>query len=105
MFLLILIMLSCGMGKREARESVQNGNFKVEFLFEQDGCKMYRFYDGRTIYWANCAGKVSYDEDSGYGKARTTDHVEAIITNSHDTKRATRNAKNHNTDQESRGAR
>ena len=26
---------------QDAKESVQNGNFTVEFLFEQNGCKMY----------------------------------------------------------------
>ncbi len=41
-----------------AQESVQNGNFTVEYLFEQNGCKMYRFKDGgRYVYWSDCQGK------------------------------------------------
>ena len=29
---------------------VQHGDFCVEYLFEQDGYKMYRFQDGNTSY-------------------------------------------------------
>lgn len=62
--------------------SVQNGNYKVEFLFEQNGCKMYRFQDGtRYIYWTDCQGKVSYDYNRSTGKSTTTEHGETITSN------------------------
>lgn len=34
--------------------STNNNNFHVEFLFENDGCKLYRFYDRRYVYYTNC---------------------------------------------------
>lgn len=44
-------------------QTTNNGSkYKSEFLFEQDGCKMYRFTDeiGRVVYWSNCKGKTEY---------------------------------------------
>ncbi len=75
-FLVLLAMVSC---KREPLETTQKGEFKVEFLFEKDGCKMYRFYDGRDVYWANCAGKVNADYSTRSGKIHT-EHKEETIT-------------------------
>lgn len=64
-----------------AKESVQNENFTVEFLFEQNGCKMYRFRDGgRYIYWSDCQGRVQTDYSSQSGKTRVTHHVEAVTS-------------------------
>jgi len=54
----------------EPHSEVINGNFTVQFLFEQDGCKMYRFNDGgEFIYWSTCDGKVQYtvtEDDNTY---------------------------------------
>ena len=66
---------------QDAKESVQNGNFTVEFLFEQNGCKMYRFKDGgRYVYWSDCQGKVQSDYSTQSGKTRVTHHVEAVTS-------------------------
>lgn len=66
---------------QNAKESVQNGNFKVEFLFEQNGCKMYRFKDGgRYVYWSDCQGKVQSDYSTQSNKTRVTHHVEAVTS-------------------------
>lgn len=66
---------------KEAKESVQNGNFKVELLFEQNGCKMYRFRDGgRRIYWSDCSGKIQSDYTTRSGKHSTTHYEETITT-------------------------
>jgi hypothetical protein len=35
-------------------EQTENPNFKVDFLFEKDGCKVYRFLDGNYHYFTNC---------------------------------------------------
>jgi hypothetical protein len=75
--LLVAVVLSGCVN--EAQESVQTGNFTIEFLFEKDGCKMYRFKDGRRyIYWSNCEGKVQADYNTKSGK--TKDHVETITS-------------------------
>ena len=57
--ILILILISCT-GK--SKESTKEGEFELDFLFEKNGCKIYRFYDvGRYIYWSNCAGNMQYN--------------------------------------------
>lgn len=57
LFAMVLLLASC-MG--EPQSVSKKGDYKVEFLFEQDGCKVYRFYDGRTVYFSDCSGKTSY---------------------------------------------
>jgi len=57
----------------------QEGDFKLELLFERDGCKMYRFYDGgRYVYWSTCQGSTTYSYQSG-GKHKTH-HTQDTIT-------------------------
>jgi len=37
-----------------------NTDYEVSFLFEYDGCKVYRFVDyGHTVYFTNCAGETT----------------------------------------------
>ena len=37
-----------------------NKTYKVDFLFEHDGCKVYRFNDsGNRVYFTNCNGDVT----------------------------------------------
>jgi hypothetical protein len=37
-----------------------NKTYQVEFLFEHDGCKVYRFVDyGNFVYFTNCNGDVT----------------------------------------------
>ena len=54
-----------------------NETYKVEYLFEHDGCKVYRFMDyGHFIYFTNCNNSVlSVENDS------TQMHVENIKLN------------------------
>lgn len=50
----------------EAQSKSQEGiDFEVEFLFEKDGVKMYRFYDnGRFHYYTNTGETIS-TQDAG----------------------------------------
>ncbi len=42
-----------------------NSDYKVEYLFQQDGCKIYRFYDrGYYVYFTNCNGQAFFPTDS-----------------------------------------
>lgn len=43
-----------------------NKTYNVEYLFENDGCKVYRFYDnGNYVYFVNCNGSaMSISNDS-----------------------------------------
>ena len=37
-----------------------NRTYEVDYLFEHDGCKVYRFYDrGNYVYFTNCQGDVT----------------------------------------------
>lgn len=37
-----------------------NQTYKVDYLFEHDGCKVYRFMDmGNYVYFTNCTGDVT----------------------------------------------
>ncbi len=37
-----------------------NRTYTVEYLFEHDGCKLYRFRDnGNYVYFSNCNGNVT----------------------------------------------
>ncbi len=36
-----------------------NKDYRVAFLFEHDGCKVYRFFDrGESIYFTSCNGET-----------------------------------------------
>jgi hypothetical protein len=40
--------------------AVNNESYNVEYLFEHDGCKVYRFRDrGEYIYFTSCQGDVT----------------------------------------------
>lgn len=42
-----------------------NPAYEIEFLFEYDGCKVYRFQDGSTwVYYTNCRGEAIAYPDS-----------------------------------------
>lgn len=47
------------------QEPDNNKTYQVEYLFEHDGCKVYRFYDrGRYVYFTNCNGEAISTTDS-----------------------------------------
>ena len=53
--LLSVLLLSCFYGN-----PVTNQSYQVDYLFEHDGCKVYRFYDrGQYVYFTNCQGEVT----------------------------------------------
>lgn len=59
--LIAIIMVSCYSQKPIVEKSPENNStYKVEYLFEHDGCKVYRFYDrGNYVYFSNCIGNVT----------------------------------------------
>lgn len=60
---LTLLFVSCAKkGTYVPSENAKNG-FKIEFLFECDGTKIYRFHDrGRVRYFATGNGKMTNSE-------------------------------------------
>ena len=46
-------------------KSDNNQTYTVDFLFEHNGCKVYRFYDaGNFVYFTNCKGEAIVKTDS-----------------------------------------
>lgn len=44
----------------ESMKAENNSDYKVHFLFEHDGCKVYRFFDrGHYVYFSNCTGNIT----------------------------------------------
>ncbi len=67
--LLLLIIGVCFLSCGTVVETVQphnNKTYRVDYLFEHDGCKVYRFLDhGNYVYFTNCNGDVtSIESDS-----------------------------------------
>jgi hypothetical protein len=60
-----IFLFSC---QNDYKEIVQtdNSDFKVQYLFEVDGCKVYRFMDdGSNRYLTTCQGLISWEEKHG----------------------------------------
>lgn len=53
-----------------------NPTYDVQYLFEHEGCKVYRFYDmGHYVYYTNCYGDVtSISNDST--ATRVENHID-----------------------------
>ncbi len=61
-FASVFLLQSCGSVRMPISTHVpeNNKNYEVDFLFEYDGCRVYRFYDrGNYVYFTNCNGEVS----------------------------------------------
>lgn len=74
-FLALVLILSACRYESQSTEKKTNG-IEVELLFEHDGCKVYRFYDGRTVYYTDCRGTTQ----SSYQSGKTTYYSD--VTNS-----------------------
>ena len=56
-------------------------DYQVQFLFECDGVKVYRFTDyARNIYFTNANGTTSYRHTRMIGKVHHTQTVQSINT-------------------------
>ena len=65
-FPLILMASSCAVQQPITKQVTQNNkDYTVEYLFEHDGCKVYRFKDGNYyVYFTNCNGEAIARTDS-----------------------------------------
>ncbi len=55
------VFISCAIQQPiEKKKPENNATYEVEYLFEHDGCKVYRFLDnGHYVYFTNCKGNVT----------------------------------------------
>lgn len=75
LLVMVVFLTSCA---GDAKESTQDGDFKIDFLFEKDGCKVYRFKDhSRYIYWSNCSGHMQSNFYQSTGKSGYTVRMES----------------------------
>jgi hypothetical protein len=63
---LILIMMAIYLSSCTLSQPISttipanNKTYQVEYLFEHDGCKIYRFKDlGQWVYFTNCGNSVT----------------------------------------------
>jgi len=66
---LIISCVSCSTEKPLSTLPSQNNHtYRVDYLFEHDGCKVYRFYDmGKYVYFTSCQGEaIVANNDSTY---------------------------------------
>ncbi len=69
-FLLVLttvLFLSCRVTREPLSTAPPSNNktYEVDYLFEHEGCKVYRFYDlGNYVYFTNCRGEAIVKTDS-----------------------------------------
>jgi len=65
-FIVWSIATGCATGiPLQTKESENNKTYDVDYLFEHEGCKVYRFYDhGNYIYFTNCRGEAIVKTDS-----------------------------------------
>ncbi len=78
--LLICFIASCGIYKEPISvERSNNTDYNVSYLFEHDGCKVYRFIDnGNYVYFTSCRGNVTaiIENDSIEKRVNTITYVE-----------------------------
>ena len=65
-YLLAITFFSCRVEKPIVTETAENNQtYKVAYLFEHEGCKVYRFRDrGIYVYFTNCNGETIAKNDS-----------------------------------------
>lgn len=71
--LAIVLFASCRLQRPlYSKPSQNNDTYRVQYLFEHDGCKVYRFFDmGNYVYFTNCAGEAVAQHDSSAVTNRT----------------------------------
>lgn len=75
-FLLLLFgAFACTESRYIYKQPADNNlKYKVEYLFEHDGCRVYRFRDmGYYVYFTNCTGESISKPDSSSSIRNRTD--------------------------------
>ena len=73
LLLLVLAFSACAIQHPITREPAHNNqDYTVAYLFEHDGCKVYRFWDrDYYVYFTNCNGEAVARTDSTAVKNET----------------------------------
>lgn len=78
MGILLVGLSSCGVNEPLVSTQAENNKtYKVDYLFEHDGCKVYRFLDNyQYVYFTNCTGNVTLANNDS-----TNTQIQTIIKN------------------------
>lgn len=76
--IIAILASSCQKEGTPVQPTGQKGDFKPEFLFEIDGVRVYRFYDGRTIYFTSATGRVEWERTESNGKTTIIHHEQTV---------------------------
>lgn len=77
---LVLGLNSCAFMTQPIASSNPENNktYQVDYLFEHEGCKVYRFSDmGNYVYFTNCSGEVTSIENDST-QTRVTNKVRKL---------------------------
>jgi hypothetical protein len=76
---ILLVSVALVACSKPPESSVTKGQFKVETLFTNEGCTVYRFEDGgHDVYYTNCRGETSNSYSCGKGCTHT-DHTTTVL--------------------------
>ena len=65
LFISLTMLYGC-LGEPQSIENTgKNGDFHIEYLFEKDGIKMYRFYDGGRLHYFTTSGETMTEQSVG----------------------------------------
>ena len=81
LIILFISLLSCSIQQPiSSMQPDNNESYQVEYLFEHDGCKVYRFLDsGNYVYFTNCNSDVTSIANDSI-QTRVVNHVKAKIS-------------------------
>ena len=73
---LVIVFVSCAITRPVATSTPENNkNYQIDYLFEHERCKVYRFNDmGNYVYFTNCTGDVTSIENDST-KARVINKI------------------------------
>jgi len=77
----VCLALAACEGKPLAQAQTENAEFQVAFLFEHDGCRVYRFRDaGYRHYFTDCRGSTATTHARLIGKTYVNEPEEIQST-------------------------
>ena len=63
-FIILSLLLLGACGKSAINSEIKENGIEVELIIEHNGCRVYRFYDGRKVYYTDCSS-TTYQYDCG----------------------------------------
>jgi hypothetical protein len=65
LLVIVITFMFVGCSKEPQTTEIIGNGFSVEFLFEKDGIKVYRFYDGGRAHYFTSKGETISTQSNG----------------------------------------